>query len=161
MAKFPDFLKSKERMLPRRGFLLGAINLSWVVPLVAGLWGLAKYLRFEPPTTGGTQFPLGSSASLPDLPAYIENGQVWLHEDSSGYFAVDAICTHLGCIVRLQADTTYQCRCHGSRFTADGTVINGPATRPLRFLRLYWSGSGTLTVDRTSAVEASFRLPKT
>ena len=161
MTRLPDFLKSKERMLPRREFLLGAVNVSWAVPLVAGLWGLVKYLRFEPPTTGGTQFPLGSPASLPHLPAYIENGQVWLHEDSSGYFAVDAICTHLGCTVRLQADTTYQCRCHGSRFTSDGTVINGPATRPLRFLRLYWSSTGTLTVDRASPVEASFRLPKT
>ncbi len=161
MEKLRTILKSGEKKLPRREFLLGAINVSWTVPLMAGLWGLVKYLRFEPPTTGGTQFPLGSSGSLPDLPAYIENGQVWLHEDSSGYFAVDAICTHLGCTIRLQADTTYQCRCHGSRFTEDGTVINGPATRPLGFLRLYWSGTGTLTVDRVSVVEASFRLPKT
>ena len=163
MIKLPirSILKRSEKAIPRREFLVGAINASWIVPLVAGLWGLGKYLQFEPPSTGGTQFVLGSRGGLPDLPAYIENGQVWLHEDSQGFFAVDAICTHLGCTIRLQPDTSYQCHCHGSRFTMDGTVINGPATRPLRFLKLYWSNTTQLTVDRSSPVDVSFRLPQT
>jgi len=47
--------------------------------------------------------------------------------------AVSLRCTHLGCLVRFNAaERSWDCPCHGSRFDVDGTVLEGPATRPLK-----------------------------
>jgi nitrite reductase/ring-hydroxylating ferredoxin subunit len=46
--------------------------------------------------------------------------------------AACARCTHVGRQVSFNAaETTWDCPCHGSRFTVDGDILNGPATAPL------------------------------
>lgn len=46
--------------------------------------------------------------------------------------AVSITCTHLGCTLRWNgAETSWDCPCHGSRFSTEGTVLNGPAVKPL------------------------------
>ncbi len=46
--------------------------------------------------------------------------------------AFSAVCTHAGCIVGEVAGGTINCMCHGSKFDiADGSVKDGPATKPL------------------------------
>lgn len=43
-----------------------------------------------------------------------------------------AVCTHMGCIVRFNSlEKTWDCPCHGSRFSTDGDPINAPAISPL------------------------------
>ncbi|MGK5682157.1 FAD-dependent oxidoreductase [Actinoplanes sp. URMC 104] len=54
-------------------------------------------------------------------------------DEAGGVHAVSARCTHLGCIVTFNdAETSWDCPCHGSRFATDGAVIHGPAVHPLQ-----------------------------
>ena len=60
------------------------------------------------------------------------NGEVVVTQPAAGVFkGFSANCTHKGCKVNKVADGTIDCPCHGSKFNLDGTVANGPATKPL------------------------------
>ena len=73
-----------------------------------------------------------------------------LFRTSSGELgAVNAVCTHAGCIVQWNAQSPAQafgCPCHGSVFTLDGKVVRGPAEKPLaRYAVQLQNGDAVLT----------------
>lgn len=63
----------------------------------------------------------------------VDGEQVAVSRDAGGALHVlSPRCTHLGCIVQWNpAETTWDCPCHGSRFTQDGAVVDGPAVTGL------------------------------
>lgn len=54
-------------------------------------------------------------------------------DDQGKLHMVDITCTHLGCELKWNdAETTWDCPCHGSRFSPDGDIIEGPAFNHLQ-----------------------------
>jgi len=56
------------------------------------------------------------------------------YKDENGAITkVSAICTHLGCLVHWNTlEKCWDCPCHGSQFSPDGEVLNGPAVQALK-----------------------------
>jgi len=64
----------------------------------------------------------------------IDGQRLAVYRDRSGALsAVSAVCTHMGCLVAFnEAERSWDCPCHGSRFTVEGEVIDGPALHCLK-----------------------------
>ena len=56
-----------------------------------------------------------------------------VQEDGSiANYGINAVCTHLGCVVPWNAnENKFMCPCHGSQYDATGKVVRGPAPRSL------------------------------
>ena len=55
------------------------------------------------------------------------------HSPEKGFVAVSSICPHMKCRVAWNAEAvSWDCPCHGSRFTVEGDIIEGPACEPLQ-----------------------------
>jgi Rieske Fe-S protein len=72
--------------------------------------------------------------------------EIVVTQPTQGTFkAFSATCTHQGCTVSKVAGGTINCPCHGSKFAiADGSVVNGPATRSLEARQIAVSGGELL-----------------
>jgi Rieske Fe-S protein len=91
--------------------------------------------------------PAGKSlASTSDIPVgggevFADRNVVVTQPEAGTFKAFSAVCTHQGCTVSEVASGTIDCACHGSKFAiADGSVVNGPASRPLEERQVTVSG---------------------
>ncbi|MFE9655800.1 Rieske (2Fe-2S) protein [Micromonospora sp. NPDC006431] len=78
------------------------------------------------PLTRTTDIPVGGGA------VFASKGVVITQPEPGQFKGFDPICTHQGCPVSNVDGGTINCTCHNSRFSiVDGSVKQGPATRPL------------------------------
>jgi Rieske Fe-S protein len=63
----------------------------------------------------------------------LQGEKVAAYRDPDGELHLrSSVCTHMGCVVHFNSfERCWDCPCHGSQFAVDGTVLSGPATRPL------------------------------
>jgi glycine/D-amino acid oxidase-like deaminating enzyme/nitrite reductase/ring-hydroxylating ferredoxin subunit len=74
----------------------------------------------------------------PGSGAVIRKGlkKIAVYKDPSGNISqCSAVCTHLGGVVRWNnLEKSWDCPCHGSRYDAEGRVLNGPAVENLELI---------------------------
>ncbi len=93
------------------------------------------------PSVSTAEVPVGSGIIMPDA-AYVVT-----QPEKGSYKAFSKICTHQGCAVTMITNKEIVCPCHGSHFSiSDGSVVSGPAPKPLPEAKATVSGS-TITVS--------------
>jgi len=92
------------------------------------------------------RFPPDSLTADPSAGIYIVHA-------AEGFYALSATCTHLGCLTAWKPELgIIACPCHGSKFNRQGTKVDGPAPKPLPWLRVWLSDEGDLLVDRSTII---------
>jgi nitrite reductase/ring-hydroxylating ferredoxin subunit len=129
----------------RRQLLGLAVAAGTGLPLLSACGGGNDGLTTSDGSSGpGSQTPGGSSGGAGPLVAtskvpvnggvILDTRKIVVTQPTAGTFkAFTAVCTHEACLVGSVKDGVISCPCHGSAYSAaDGSVQNGPATRPLK-----------------------------
>ncbi len=138
----------------RRDFLnevaAGALAIAGLGAAVVTWQYLSPNVLFEPSTT----FRVGNPDLFPiNSVTYLQDQQVYVVRTTDGFYAVSAVCTHLGCITQWKPEANQiACPCHGSKFTELGNKIEGPAPRPLPHFLISLTADGELLVDKLQSV---------
>lgn len=115
---------------PRRRFLRQVVGAAVGIPLVGALVAMLRREQArEVPAV------VSIPADVPTGLSVVESVVVY-REPGGAIHAFSGRCTHLGCRIDRVIGDEAVCPCHGSRYKADGTVAAGPASRPLRRLRI-------------------------
>ncbi len=148
--------KNRQGILSRRYFLEivggSAIGVAATGSMVLTAQFLSPNVLREP----SMKFKAGSTEEYPPGSVTLnKEQQVFIVHAKEGYFyAVSAVCTHLGCITNWKSeDGIIVCPCHGSKFDKEGKVIDGPAPRPLPRFSMVLDEQGQLIVDKGVIVD--------
>lgn len=117
----------------RRGVVLGA-GVAAAAVAVAGCATYGDAPSAPAPGTaepGARADPLAAAADVPVGGGVIVGDTVITQPTPGSYVGLSTTCTHAGCKVTEIRDGAIDCVCHGSRFALDGTVLAGPAKKPL------------------------------
>ncbi|HWX55556.1 MAG TPA: ubiquinol-cytochrome c reductase iron-sulfur subunit [Verrucomicrobiae bacterium] len=141
-------------VLDRRQFFVklgaGSLAVAGLGGCVFGVQYLAPSVLYEPSPIVNVGKPERYSIDSVTLDPALGIFVVRLQE---GFYALSAVCTHLGCLSIWKPEAgVIACPCHGSSFQRDGTVIAGPAPRPLPWLKMWTTDDGSLMVDRATVV---------
>ena len=133
----------------------GALGMAGRGTVFTPVRSLRPNVLFEPPTRFRVGRPedisVGTLLVLPEQRLYVAHTQ-------EGFFAMSAVCTHLGCMTRyLAAEERIFCPCHGSQFDRGGQVTAGPAPQPLPRFHISLA-DGELVVDSRRPVDSNFVL---
>jgi cytochrome b6-f complex iron-sulfur subunit len=142
--------------LDRREFFvklgLGSLAIAGAGTAAFGYQFLSPNVLYEPSPI----INAGKPESYPmDSVTLDVNSGIYLIHSNEGYFALGAVCTHLGCLTAWKQELgIIACPCHGSKFKRDGEKIEGPAPRPLPWFKTWLSDDGDLMVDRATTIHA-------
>jgi cytochrome b6-f complex iron-sulfur subunit len=130
---------------------LGSLTVAGCGAAAFGYEFLSPNVLYEPSPIANLgkpdRFPPDSVTADPVTGVYIVHA-------SEGYYALSATCTHLGCLTAWKPELDIiACPCHGSKFNRRGIKVDGPAPRPLPWLKTWVSDEGDLLVDRSEIVE--------
>jgi len=104
---------------------------------------------FEPPQSFKAGFPSEYNVGEVDV-RWKDAFGVWIVREADGFYALLAVCTHLGCSPNwLAAENKFKCPCHGSGFYRSGVNFEGPAPRPLERARIVLADDGQILVDKS------------
>jgi Rieske Fe-S protein len=115
-------------------------NAGLAAVALTGLASCSNYSAQSPATSApaGSAPAGGAGLTSPTADIPVGGGKIFsdaatvITQPTKGEFkAFSSICTHAGCPVAAVTDTI-NCNCHGSKFSiTDGSVVNGPASKPL------------------------------
>jgi cytochrome b6-f complex iron-sulfur subunit len=151
----PPHAASAGPGITRRDFLneitAGALGIAGLGSVVVTYGYFSPNVLFEPSTT----FRAGNPDLYPvHSVTFLQDQQVYIVRMPEGFYAVSAVCTHLGCITQWKSDADMiACPCHGSKFKPDGIKIEGPAPRPLPHFAISLTADGELLVDKLQIIK--------
>jgi cytochrome b6-f complex iron-sulfur subunit len=137
-------MPQKDERLSRRGFLGWLLKGSLAGSALLGLGMLGRFISFHSAERQENLYDLGAASDYPvGTRKVVADGQAMLMSTEEGFRAVSLVCPHLGCIVNMTGEG-FRCPCHGSRYWTDGSLRNGPASRPLADLKVEVNQKGHL-----------------